>query len=260
MSRIHPTAIVDPAAELHETVEIGPYAVVGPHVKLGEGTWVGPHAVIEGHTTIGRFNRIFQFASVGAVPQDLKYKGQPTELQIGDGNLIREFTTLNLGTVEGGGVTRIGNRNLFMAYVHVGHDTQIGNGCIFANCATLGGHVVVEDHVHFGGLSAAHQFTRFGAHAFVSGGGLCNMDVPPFTMVTGAPASLVGLNTIGLQRSGFSDEQIRNVKRAFRILFREGLVLKEAVAQVRSEIAGDAHVDHMLRFVESSERGVTRRA
>ena len=177
---IHPTAVIAPGARLDSTVEVGPYAVIGPRVTIGPGTTVGPHAVIEGRTRIGAGNRIFQFASVGAQPQDLKYAGEDTELQLGDQNLVREFTTLHIGTSGGGGVTRIGNRNLFMAYAHVAHDCQVGSDCVLANAATLGGHVEIGDHVILGGLAAVHQFTRIGQHAFVAGGSMVVMDVSPF--------------------------------------------------------------------------------
>lgn len=258
MARIHATAIVDPNAELHETTVVGPYAVIGPKVKLGAGTSVGPHSVIEGDTTIGANNRIFQFASIGAAPQDLKYRGQPTKLVIGDGNQIREFTTVHLGTEEGGGITRVGDRCLLMAYSHVAHDVQVGNGVILANSAQLAGHVIVEDFVIFGGVTGVHQFVRIGKHAFVSGGSMIGMDIPPFCTATGHRASLAGINSVGLQRHKYSDDSIRNIKKAYRILFRMKLGLREAITRVRAEIPADAEVEHMLRFIEGSERGVAR--
>lgn len=257
-ARIHPTAIVSPGAELHETVEVGPYAVIGPKVRIGAGTTVGPHAVVEGRTTLGQNNRIFQFASVGAVPQDLKYRGEDTELVLGDGNTVREFVTLNIGTAGGGGATRIGNKNLFMANSHVGHDSIVGNGCIIANSAALAGHVTLEDHVHFGGLAAVHQFTRIGRHAFVSGGAMVTMDVPPYCTAQGDRAELAGLNTVGLQRAGYTPEQIQRIKDAYRILFRSKLGLNEALSRARAEVGGHPEVDHFLDFVARSERGVTR--
>ncbi|WP_373049450.1 acyl-ACP--UDP-N-acetylglucosamine O-acyltransferase [Vulgatibacter sp.] len=258
MARIHPTAVVADTAELHETVEIGPFAVIGPHVRIGEGTSVGPHAVIEGHTTIGKRNRIFQFAALGAVPQDLKYRGQPTTLEIGDENLIREFATVHIGTEEGGGVTRVGNRCLLQVYSHVAHDCLLGNGVILGAGSMLAGHVVVEDFVIFGGKAGVHQFVRIGRHAFISGMTGVGMDVPPYCTAAGHRAELAGLNTVGLGRHRFTEEQIRNVKHAYRILFREKLQLREAITRVRAEFAGDANVEHMLRFIEGSERGVTR--
>lgn len=258
MSKIHPTAIVADGAQIAESVEIGAYAVIGPQVKIGEGSWVGPHVVIEGDTSIGKNNRIFQFAAIGAAPQDLKYKGQPTKLVIGDENQIREFTTLHIGTEEGGGVTRIGDRCLLMAYSHVAHDVQIGNGVILANSTNLGGHVIVEDHVIFGGMTAAHQFVRVGRHAFISGKTGVGMDVPPYCTVAGHHAELAGLNTVGLARHQYSEDQIRNIKSAYRTLFRMKLGLKEAIARVREELPDDPNVEHMLNFIEGSERGVTR--
>jgi UDP-N-acetylglucosamine acyltransferase len=214
--------------------------------------------VTEGRTTLGGGNRVFQFASVGAVPQDLKYAGEDTELVLGDGNLVREFVTLNIGTAGGGGVTRIGNKNLFMAYTHVGHDCQIGDGSVFANCATLAGHVTVDDHVHFGGLAAVHQFTRIGRFAFVSGGAMVAMDVPPYCTVQGDRAELAGLNTVGLTRGGYTEEQLRRIKDAYRILFRSKLGLNEAIATLKAEYGGHPEIDVMLEFVTSSQRGLTR--
>jgi UDP-N-acetylglucosamine acyltransferase len=258
MTRVHPTAVVHPEARLHESVEVGPFAVIGPKVQVGAGTKVGPHAVIEGDTTIGERNRIFQFASVGAVPQDLKYAGEDTRLEIGDENVIREFTTLHIGTAGGGGVTRIGSRNLFMAYSHVAHDCQVGSGCILANSANLAGHVEVGDHVIFGGLSAVHQFTRIGMHAFIAGGAMVAMDVPPYCTAQGDRAELAGLNTVGLTRHGFSEDQIRRVKDAYKILFRSKLGLNEALSKLRAEHGGHSEIDLLLEFVASSKRGITR--
>lgn len=258
MAKIHPSAVVAEGAQLHESVEIGPFAVIGPHVKIGEGTTVGPHAVIEGDTTIGRNNRIFQFAAIGAVPQDLKYRGQPTKLEIGDANLIREFSTIHIGTVEGGGITKIGSGCLLQVYSHVAHDVIIGDGVILGAGAMLAGHVIVEDHVIFGGMCGVHQFARIGKHAFISGMTGVGMDVPPYCTVAGHRAELAGLNTVGLTRHKFSEEQIRNVKNAYRTLFREKLQLREAISRVRAEMGNDPNVEHMLRFIEGSERGVTR--
>jgi len=257
MSR-HPTAIIHSEAQLHPTVEVGPYAVIGPKVKIGAGSRVGPHAVIEGDTTIGERNRIFQFASVGAVPQDLKYAGEETKLVIGDENTIREFATLHIGTAGGGGVTRVGNNNLFMAYSHVAHDCAVGNGCVLANSANLAGHVEVGDHVTMGGLSAVHQFTRIGKHAFIAGGSMVAMDVPPYCTAQGDRAELAGLNTVGLTRHGFTEEQIGRVKDAYRILFRSKLGLNEALAKLRAEHGGHPEIDHLLDFITRSTRGITR--
>jgi UDP-N-acetylglucosamine acyltransferase len=258
MAKVHSTAIVHPEARLHESVEVGPYAVIGPKVKIGAGSRVGPHAVIEGDTTVGERNRIFQFASVGAVPQDLKYAGEQTQLVIGDDNQIREFTTLHIGTDGGGGVTRIGNRNLFMAYSHVAHDCSVGNNCVLANSAALAGHVQVEDHVIMGGLSAVHQFTRIGTLAFIAGGSMVAMDVPPYCTAQGDRAELAGLNTVGLTRSGYTEEQIRRIKDAYKILFRSKLGLNEAMAKLRAEHGGNSEIDLLLKFVETSRRGLTR--
>lgn len=256
---IHPTAIVSETAEIHPSVEVGPYAVIGPHVTIGEGTSIGPHAVVEGRTTIGKGAKLFHHCSVGAAPQDLKYKGEPTRLEIGDGTVIREFASVHIGTEEGGGVTRVGSRCLLMAYSHVAHDVQIGDGVILASGAMLAGHVVVEDHVIFGGISGVHQFVRIGKHAFISGGSMVGMDVPPYCTVSGHRAQLAGLNTVGLVRHKFTEDEIRNIKKAYRILFRMKLGLREAMSRVRAEIPGDANVDHLLRFVEGSQRGITRR-
>jgi UDP-N-acetylglucosamine acyltransferase len=258
MSRVHSTAVVHPEAMLHPTVEVGPFTVIGPKVRIGAGTTVGPHAVIEGRTTLGERNRIFQFASVGAVPQDLKYAGEDTELVIGNGNTIREFATVHLGTAGGGGTTRLGDGNLIMANAHVAHDCQIGNGCVLANSAALAGHVEVEDHVILGGLSAVHQFTRIGRHAFIAGGAMVAMDVPPYCTAQGDRAELVGLNTVGLTRHGYSEEQIRRIKEAYKILFRSKLGLIEAVAKLRAEYGTHPEIELLLDFVSRSQRGITR--
>jgi UDP-N-acetylglucosamine acyltransferase len=255
---VHPTAIIGSGAKLHPTVEVGPYAVIGPQVEIGAGTMVGPHAVIEGRTRLGERNRVFQFASVGAQPQDLKYAGEDSALEIGNENLIREFTTLHKGTTGGGGVTRIGDRNLFMAYAHVAHDCQVGSGCVLANAATLGGHVEIGDHVILGGLAAVHQFTRIGQHAFVAGGAMVVMDVPPFCTAQGDRAELVGINSIGLARHGFSEDQIGRVKEAYRILFRSKLPLEEAVERLRTELGDEPEIKALLTFVTTSQRGLTR--
>jgi UDP-N-acetylglucosamine acyltransferase len=257
-AKIHPTAIVHPEARLADSVEVGPYAVVGPKVRIGADTKVGPHAVIEGDTTIGQRNRIFQFASVGAVPQDLKYAGEDTRLVIGDDNIIREFATLHIGTAGGGGTTRIGNKNLFMACSHVAHDCRVGNGCVFANSSALAGHVEVGDHVICGGLSAIHQFTRIGKHAFIAGGAMVAMDVPPYCTAQGDRAELVGLNTVGLTRHGYTEDQISRIKDAYKILFRSKLGVNEALAKLQVEYEGHAEIEHLLEFVASSKRGITR--
>ena len=258
MAQVHPTAVVHPGARLHETVEVGPYSIIGEKVTIGAGTRVAPHVVIEGRTTIGERNRIFQFASVGAVPQDLKYAGEETKLVIGDENQIREFTTLHIGTAGGGGATRVGHRNLFMANSHLAHDCVVGNGCILVNSAALGGHVQVEDHVIISGLTAVHQFTRLGRHAFIAGGAMVVMDVPPYCMAQGDRAELVGLNAVGLERHGFGEERIARIKEAYRILFRSKLGLGEALAKLRAELGEHPEIAHLVDFVSSSKRGLTR--
>jgi UDP-N-acetylglucosamine acyltransferase len=258
MAKVHSTAIVHPEARLHESVEVGPYAVIGPQVKIGAGSTVGPHAVIEGDTELGERNRVFQFSSVGAVPQDLKYAGEPTKLRIGHDNIIREFVTIHIGTGGGGGVTRIGDKNLFMAYSHVAHDCQVGNGCILANSAALAGHVELGDHVIIGGLSGIHQFTRIGKHVFISGGAMVVMDVPPYCTAQGDRAELVGLNTVGLARHGYTDEQVSRIKDAYKILFRSKLGLNEAMSRLAAEHGGHPEIDLLLSFIRSSQRGITR--
>ena len=255
---IHTTAIVHEGAEIHESVEIGPYCIVGPHVKIGARTRVGAHAVIEGRTEIGEDNQIFQFASVGAVPQHLKYEGEPTELKIGSGNIIREFVTIHLGTVQDQGLTKIGNRNTFMAYCHVAHDCQIEDSVIMANGATLGGHVQMESHAILGGLVGVHQFVRIGQYAMVGGLSGISLDIPPYTTSAGFRTKLYGLNLIGLKRHGFSKETLRRLKDAYKILFQSGEVLNKAVERVRSEVEEDPHVENLLKFLEESKRGFCR--
>ncbi|ABQ27394.1 acyl-ACP--UDP-N-acetylglucosamine O-acyltransferase [Geotalea uraniireducens] len=257
---IHATAVVHPKAELDSDVEIGPYAIIGEHVKIGRGTKVGAHTVIDGWTTIGENNQIFHLASVGAVPQDLKYKGEETYLKIGDRNIIREFATLHLGTVTGNGETTVGSGNLFMAYSHVAHDCSIGNGVVMANAATLAGHVKVEDYAILGGLSAIHQFTRIGAHAMIGGGTLVGMDIPPYTITTGdrRDARLRGLNLVGLKRHKFSDEVIASLKKAYKILVLSDLKLKDALERIKNEVPSSPEVDHFTTFVETAQRGICR--
>jgi UDP-N-acetylglucosamine acyltransferase len=257
-TRIHPSAVVTSGAELDSGVEVGPYAVIGPKVRIGRGTWVGPHAVIEGSTTLGRENRIFQFASVGAIPQDLKYRGEESSLVIGDHNTIREFATLNPGTTGGGMVTRVGNHNLFMVYSHVAHDCQIGNYTVVANSANLAGHVVVEDYVIVGALVGIHQFVRVGESAILGAGAMVSLDVPPYCNATGNHAHLFGLNLIGLKRRGFSAGQIAVLKKAYRTLFLSNLPLAEALDQVRRGLSFSLEVSHLIGFIENSQRGICR--
>ncbi|PLX85976.1 MAG: acyl-[acyl-carrier-protein]--UDP-N-acetylglucosamine O-acyltransferase [Desulfuromonas sp.] len=255
---IHPTAIIHEGARIADGVEIGPYAVIGEHVSIASGTTIGPHAVIEGWTEIGRGNRIFQFASVGAAPQDLKFGDEKSWLRIGDRNTIREFTTLHRGTESGGGETVVGSDCLFMAYSHVAHDCRVADRVILANGATLAGHVEVGEQAIFGGLSAAHQFARIGCHAMISGGAMVTQDIAPFTIAQGDRAKTVGINTIGLERRGFSPEAIRGIKRAFKLVFRSKLRTEEALEKVSQEIKGIPEVDLFADFVRNSQRGVAR--
>jgi UDP-N-acetylglucosamine acyltransferase len=255
---IHATAIVHPGAKIAAGVEIGPYAVIGEHVCLGEGTTVGPHAVIEGWTEIGRDNRIFQFASVGAAPQDLKFHGEKSFLRIGDRNMVREFVTLHRGTESGGGETIIGSDNLFMAYSHVAHDCIVGNRVILANGATLAGHVQVDDFAILGGLSAVHQFTRVGAHVMVSGGSMVAQDIPPYTIAQGDRAKTVGLNLVGLKRRGFSEQALRSIKQAYKIIFRSGLRQEEALQKIAAEVVSGPELEVFVEFIKNSQRGVAR--
>ncbi len=262
MASIHPTAIVEPGAQLDEAVRIGAYALVGAQVRIGAGTSVGPHCVIEGRTTIGRDNRIFQFASLGAAPQDKKYAGEPTELHIGDRNTIREFCTFNLGTAQDAGVTRIGDDNWVMAYVHIAHDCQVGSQTILANNATLAGHVHVGDWAIIGGLTGIHQFVKVGAHVMAGFASHISQDVPPFMTVDGNPLAVRGFNVEGLRRRGFSAERIVAVKQMHRLLYRSGLTLAQAreaidaLASERPEAAGEVAL--MAGFLAASVRGIAR--
>jgi UDP-N-acetylglucosamine acyltransferase len=262
MTTIHPTALVDPGAELDSTVEVGPYAVIGPHVRIGAGTVVGPHVVIEGHTRIGSENRFFQFSSIGAAPQDKKYAGEPTLLQIGDRNTVREFCTFNTGTIQDAGATRIGNDNWIMAYVHIAHDCQLGNNIILANNATLGGHVHLEDWVFLGGMSTVHQFCRIGAHAMAAFTAAVTQDVPPFVTAAGNRAAPAGINSEGLKRRGFTPEQINAIRRAYKTIYRSKLSLDEAKVALAKEEGIDpgaaAHLRQMREFLDSSTRGIIR--
>ena len=255
---IHPTAIIAPGANLAADVRVGPYSVIGEHVSIGSGSSVGPHAVIEGRTTIGCENQIFQFASIGAVPQDLKFHGEETTLIIGYRNKIREFTTLHLGTEDGGGVTTVGSDNLFMAYSHVAHDCVVGNHVILANGATLAGHVQIDDYAIMGGLSAVHQFGRIGAHVMASGGSMVAQDVPPYTIVQGDRAKVVGLNLIGLKRRGFSADVLKTIKQAYKLIFRSGMKLEDVISEIGSTLEPSAELDLFVSFINKSERGLAR--
>ena len=264
MSLIHPTAVIDPAAQLDSTVAVGPYAVIGPHVRIGSGTQIGAHCVIEGRTTIGRDNKIFQFNSLGAVPQDKKYAGEPCELRIGDRNTIREFCTFNIGTASDAGVTQVGNDNWIMAYVHLAHDCQVGNHTIFANSSQLAGHVHVDDWVILGGFTVVHQFCRLGAHSFTAMHSLLFADLPPFVMAQGQPAQARSMNFEGLRRRGFSAERISAVKAMHKSLYRQQLTLTQAQTEIelltQKYPEAKADVDMMLSFLQatSPERGIVR--
>jgi UDP-N-acetylglucosamine acyltransferase len=256
-TQIHATAIVDPKAELADDVVVGPYAIIDGNVSIGSGCVVGPHCRITGWTTIGARNRFESHCSIGAPPQDLKYAGEKTLLEIGDGNTFREFVTMHRGTPGGGGVTRIGNDSLFMAYVHVAHDCMVGSRTIFANAATLAGHVEVGDHATIGALSAVHQFSRVGVHAFLGGFTGANKDCLPFMNTTGnRPPKCYGPNTIGLERKGFSEESRKALKQLWRLFHSRKMTTTEALAKAKAELAGQPEVDIVLEFIESSKRGV----
>ena len=258
MARIHETALVDPRAELDAGVEVGPYCVIGPQVKIGKGTRIKSHVVIEGNTTLGKGNLVFQFATVGSVPQDLKYRGEDSQLIIGDHNTIREFASLNPGTTGGGMVTRIGDHNLLMMYCHIAHDCILGNHNIIANGATLGGHVVIEDYVIVGGLVGIHQFVKVGTSAILGAGSMVSKDIPPYCNATGDRARLRGLNLEGLKRRRFNKEQIDALKKAYRIIFQSGLRTQQAITRVRREIPDFPEVGRLADFIEKSQRGICR--
>lgn len=258
MTKIHNTAIVSLKAEIDEDVIIGPYCIIGDNVKIGKGSQLISHVQIEGITEIGENCTVYPFTTIGFPPQDLKYKGQPTGVKIGNGNIIREYVTIHRGSVAGDGWTTIGDNNFIMAYVHIAHDCKIGSNVIMANLATLAGHVVVEDFVFIGGVVAVHQFSRIGAHAMVGGFSGVAQDVPPFTMVSGPRARLYGLNTVGLKRRGFSDETINILKKAYKILFRDKLQLKEAIKKVKEELPNIPEVRHLIEFIETNKRGICR--
>lgn len=258
MSAIHPTAIVHPGARLAEGVQIGPYSIIGEHVEIGEGTTVGPHVVIEGHTRIGCNNRIYQFCSIGSDPQDKKYANEPTRLEIGDRNTIREFCSFSTGTLQDGGVTRVGNDNWIMAYVHVAHDCVVGNNTTFANNATLAGHVSVGDWAILGGFTGVHQFVRVGAHSFCGVGTVLLQDLPPFVTVSGNPSAPHGINSEGLKRRGFTSESIMAIKRAYKTLYRNGLTLDEARKQIAEAALEQPALQQFSDFIAESGRGIVR--
>ncbi len=262
MATVHPTAIIEPGARLADSVRVDAYAIVRANVQIGEGSSVGAHCVIEGHTRIGRDNRIFQFCSIGAAPQDKKYAGEPTELHIGDRNTFREFCTVNVGTVQDGGVTRIGDDNWIMAYVHIAHDCRVGNQTIFANNATLGGHVHVDDWAIIGGLSGVHQFVQVGAHVMVGFASAVSQDVPPFMLVDGNPLAVRGFNVEGLRRRGFSAARIAAVKQMHKLIYRSGMTLEAAKAALPEIAQGtpeaSADVQCVLTFLQRAARGIAR--
>jgi UDP-N-acetylglucosamine acyltransferase len=256
---VHATAIVDPLAKVHFSCRIGPYCVVGPEVELGEGCQLLSHVAIEGPSKIGVGNRFFPFASVGMPPQDLTYAGEPTRLEIGDHNVIREFVTVSRGTAKGGGLTRVGNRTLIMAYAHVAHDCVIGDNVILANAATLGGHVTVEDWAVVGALCPVHQFVRIGAHAYIGGGTTITRDVLPFSKTAAArDTHAYGLNAVGLERRGFSKERIRKIHHAYKVLLASKLNTSQALAKLKSEPERGEDVEMLIQFIEVSERGVIK--
>jgi UDP-N-acetylglucosamine acyltransferase len=255
---IHPTAIIHKGAELGTGVTVGPYTIIDDQVIIANDTTIGPHVVIKPFTTIGANCRIYQFASVGEIPQDLKFQGEATQLIIGDNNIIREYTTLNRGTGGGGGVTRIGSHNVFLSYVHVAHDCTIGNHVIMSNCATLAGHIEIQDHAIISGLVAIHQFVKVGAYAFVGGKSAVVKDVPPYVIASGDRARLYGLNLVGLRRKGFSSEVISALKKTYRLFFRSKLTVQQALGVAPQELPDISEVRCFVEFIRNSERGITR--
>jgi UDP-N-acetylglucosamine acyltransferase len=258
MAHVHPTALVDARAELGADVEVGAYSIVGPGVRIGAGTTIGPHVVIAGRTTIGARNRIFQFASIGDIPQDKKYGGEPTATSIGDDNVIREFVSIHAGTAQDRGTTTIGNGNWLLGYVHIAHDCVIGNDTTFSNNAQLAGHVVIGDYVTMGGFTGVHQFCRVGAHAMVAAGAIVLRDVPPYITVSGYPAKPAGTNNEGLRRRGFSMADIASVRRAYKTLYREGLSLDDAKAALAETAASTPVLAPLVTFLTESGRGIVR--
>ena len=255
---IHPTAVISPDATLAEGVEVGPYSIIGPDVHIGKNTFVGPHVVIETQTDIGENNRIASFASIGGAPQDLKYRGEPTRVVIGNHNMIREYVTINRATIHDIGVTIVGNHNLLMAYCHVAHNCKLGDHVVMANAANLAGHIHVEDYAIIGGLTGVHQFTRIGAHCIIGGASAVVKDIPPFVMASGNFAKLFGLNMIGMKRRGFTEETITALKEAYRIVFRSSLLLTAAIRKVEQEVADLPETRQFLDFIRKSERGICR--
>ena len=257
-TRVHPTAIVDPGARLAADVEVGAYSIIGAKVEIGEGTWIGAHVVLDGPMRIGRKNRIFHFASLGAAPQDKKYAGEPTSVEIGDGNTIREYVTINRGTAQDIGVTRLGDDNWLMAYTHLAHDCQVGSHTIFANCTQLAGHVTIEDWVILGGFTGVHQHVRVGAHSFTGIGTHLTQDLPPYVTAAGEEGRPYGLNTNGLKRRGFTPEALAALKRAYRTLYRSGLSLEDAKRELEAQAATSPEVRRFVDFIGTSKRGIVR--
>lgn len=255
---IHSTAIIDPSAELASDVSVGPYTIIGEGVQIDSGTTIGPHAVIKGPTRIGKNNRIFQFGSIGEDPQDKKYRGEITRLEIGDGNTIREYATIHRGTVQDQGITRIGNSNLLMAYTHVAHDCVVGNHVIMANAASLAGHVHVDDYAILGGFSLVHQFCRIGQYSFSAMGSVINRDILPYVMVGGSPTKPHGINNVGLERQGFSPESIRQIRKAYKIIYKSGLKLDEALQSLLEMSAETPEVLRLVEFLQQTGRSIIR--
>lgn len=255
---IHPTALVHPGARLGLDVSVGPYSIIGEHVEIGDRTWIGPHVVVEGHTRIGRENRIFQFSNIGAEPQDKKYKGEPTRLEIGDRNTIREFCAFHVGTIQDVGVTRLGNDNWIMGYVHLAHDCQVGNNTIFANNAQLAGHVIVGDWAILGGFTVVHQFVRIGAHSMTAMGTILLQDLPPYVLASGNTATPHGINSEGLKRRGYSAAAIAAIRNAYKSLYKSGLRLEEARDIINSKVPEVAELSLLADFIAETGRGIVR--
>jgi UDP-N-acetylglucosamine acyltransferase len=258
VARVHPTAVVAADAHLDDEVEIGPYCVVGENVRIGAGTRLGPHVVIAARTRLGRGNRVFQFASVGEIPQDRKYDGHPTSTEIGDDNVIREFVTIHAGTTQDRGTTTLGNGNWLLAYSHVAHDCVVGDHTTFSNNAQLAGHVVVGDHATLGGFVGVHQFCRIGAHAFIAAGAIVLQDVPPYVTAAGYPAKPHGINSEGLRRRGFSSDQMSAIKRAYKTLYRSSLPLEQARERIDAEVGASAVLEPLSAFLKAAGRGIVR--
>ncbi|MDA8084720.1 MAG: acyl-ACP--UDP-N-acetylglucosamine O-acyltransferase [Nitrospiraceae bacterium] len=255
---IHPSAVVDPGASLDPSVEIGPFCVIGKGAHIKKGTRLLSHVVVDGATEIGEDCTIHSFATIGLPPQDLKYKGEETKLILGDGNIVREYVSIHRGSVGGDGSTVVGSNNFLMAYVHIAHDCKVGSHVVMANSATLGGHVVIEDHVVIGGIAGIHQYTRVGKYVMVGGFSRITQDVPPFMIVSGMEPKLFGPNSIGLKRHGFSDADINDLKKAYRILFRQKITIKDAVKKIHDEMEVSAHIQHLIDFIEKNKRGISR--